>query len=518
MKCLGILSTILLACLLAPTFAAAQDSWEHAIKEAADATWQPPQILNEAETLAVSTSDIAPDWNRAYWPATTSLMAKPLAVRRYTEITGVNPLTLKSFTYVLLYQRRAGNGLFDALILKLDANNNPVTSFGPNGFKRLDVGFDTLEAATFGTESFGPPRAFFAGSKWVSGLFNFDMAVACLDASSADGKCSGWSPTSTSLAPFNYAGTGADLASVIQYDPDGYIFIAGKVARTEGFVIGAAKIKASDGLFDTSFAASGKTWYSLNGLGAYDPQITASAFAASGTPGGKRLYIAGSFQPGSDPNDRDGFILSASTVNSSFSRKWVYNEIDNAGNKKDEVTAVSVLKNGKVAYAGWSETDDANYQTILLGRLKAVDVTADASFCGSGMCSHVVGGPLYLGGGIRSVRPRAIAERKMNGDLVVAVSGTIRDPSPINPVSIPRQILQLWNSRGSQQYASAGNEYTFSTSSTAGAWSGPIEVADSDVILTGERRWTDTNFDVTVARHLRLDSIFASSFGGATSD
>ncbi|MCK9539665.1 hypothetical protein [Dokdonella sp.] len=507
---------IAVAALIVSGTAPAGDLWEHSLKEAADATWHSPLASDGNEALATPVTDIDLDWSKAFWPSGSLLKAQPLAIRRYRELAGLNPITFRTFTYMLLQQRRA-DGYFDALALKLDEDGAAVLSFGNNGFKRVAAGFDLMESATFGPagDPFigGPTRVYFAGARLGGALLDLDMAVLCFDLNSSDGKCSGWPSTSYRMVAFDHGGFKADMANAIEYDPDGYLFIAGKISNSSGTAIGSAKLSAASGNLVTTYGTGGKAWYALNGSG-YDPEIIASAFAGADTPGGKRFYVSGSYRPGTDASDRDGFVLSLNVGNGTYLLKQVYYEADNTGWKKDEVTALAVLKSGKVVYAGWSETDQADYPSLLLGRATAITLGGDASFCGGGLCSHPQSS---LFGGTRKVRPRAIAARRSNGDLLLALDGQRRDTVVTGPWR-PRQLLQLWDSTGRFQRSGTRNDFPAATDAHIEAWSGPVEVTDSDVLLAGRRRWSDNNIDVTAARHLRLDSIFAHDFGGPTSD
>lgn len=517
MKTLRIPILAAFVALLLPGLASATDLWQHTLKEAADATWQPLRP-DDTDAFAATVTDLDTDWAKAYWPSGSLLKTEPLAIRRFTELTSVSPIRFETFAYVLLHQRRA-DGYYDALVLKLDASGAAVLSFGNNGFKRVAAGFDFMNAATFGPQGVsGPSRVYFAGGKLVGALLDFDMAILCFDLRAGDGKCSGWPSSSYRTIAFDHGGLKADKADVIEYDPDGYLFVAGKIANSSGYAIGSAKLEVDTGNLVTAYGTNGKAWYALAG-NAYEPEVIASAFAPADTPGGKRFYVAGSYRPGSDANDRDGFVLSLDPTDGRYFIKQVYHEGDNTGWKKDEITALAVLKTGKLAFAGWSDTDEANYPSLLLGRLKALQITSDSSFCGGGLCAHAQGGALYLTGGTRNVRPRAIAARAANGDLVLALDGERRDGTIISPGPWrPRQLLQLWNSSGRFLRGGTRNDYSAGSDALVGAWAGPLEVTDGDLLLAGRRRWTDNNIDVTVARHLRLDSIFAHDFGNASSD
>lgn len=485
-----------------------------ALKEAADATWHAPVEPDALEPLGALPTDLDRDWANPHWPMNDTLIQDALAIRPYLELSGTQ---FRTYTYVLVKHRRA-DGYFDALVAKLDSAGARVGSFGTNGFKQMAVGFDSMGAAAFGPGGLGvgSKRVYFAGSKLTGSVLDTDMVVLCFDLGTADGTCSGWPAGSYRTVAFDLGGLKTDIGNVIAYDPDGYVFVGGKVATPDGIAMGIAKLDATNGNLVTTFGSNGngRAWYALNGAG-YDPEVTASAFAPAGTPGGKRLYVGGSYRPGTTAADRDGFVLSVDPATASYLKRDVYYESDNADRKKDEVTALAVLKTGKVVLAGWSETDDANYPTMLLGQLKAGSISYDTGFCGGGLCSHAQTS-IVAWLGTRSVRPRAIAAREMNGDLVVALDGRQRTFSDVT--WRPVQKLELWSRSGATIRTSMTNEYSANTDADRGAGSRALSVSDSDVLLAGIRRWNSSDDDITVSRHLRMDSIFAADFGGTDSD
>lgn len=231
-----------------------------------------------------------------------------------------------------------------------------------------------IDGATFGPQGLpgptvSPTQVYFIGTV-RHGTSDMNMVVICLDTRYSDKLCPGW-PTrvddeapydtvSASEVPFDLSPEAQDVGRVIEYvDQAGAIFGAGQVlgAGTNGGAVGVFKMKVSDGSLDAGFGTGGKKVFYL-GNGKATVNASSSGWRS---PGHGQFVVGGSYQPGSDLADRDGYVLAIDTNTGEDFLRQVWFEADNAGDKKDEVTALAVLKTGKVAFAGWSETDDANF-------------------------------------------------------------------------------------------------------------------------------------------------------------
>ncbi len=498
--------------------ALADDPWQPVVKETAAAT-APASALQPDDAGALTPmSDLDNIWSLPFWIGAAGTPKETgLAVASGWGMTGLPPnLSFAEFSYTLVKQRRA-DGYYDALVLKLDSNGSPLTQFGDDGWKQFSLpNWDGINAATFGAESamlgVDYTRVYFAGLKLRGSFLDTDMAVLCLDLTTVDGRCAGWPSGSVVYVAFDHGGLKADSAQTITFDPDGFLYVAGKIASDNGYAIGVAKLNAADGSLDTSFSDDGKARYALNGY-AYAPEITASTITPADHPNGKYLYLAGSYE--SFANNRDGLILRINPANASYYQLDVHLD-DTLSPRSDEITALTLLRNGKIAFAGWSQSDDAAFPKLLLGRVSAT-LFLDAGFCGGGLCGYVQAPSNPQFGGTQWIRPSAIGERAGNRDLVIAYDGWQRPPFT-NDAYTKRQFIALWNSTGTQRRAGYSMTYSAAPDEAPEATAAGLAVDHDQILLTGSRRWNAGDSDATVSRFLGTDSIFADQFGGDYGD
>src|SRR5690606_13745789 len=125
----------------------------------------------------------------------------------------------------------------------------------------------------------------------------------------------------------------------------------------------------------------------------------------------------------------DGFVLGLDPLTGFSTAGWlwpqVYFEGDNLDFKKDAVTALTVLRTGRVVVAGWSETDVAGERVAFIER-HLNDGMRDTSFCtpASPEKCRIPVRPLI--GVVNDELPVALAERYQNRDLVVAMKTRTR--------------------------------------------------------------------------------------------
>ncbi len=479
---------------------------------------------SDADMVAGAAADIGinaveTEWSKAYWPNGADQEEEALAVASGWS-AGLPPAGAFSyFSYTLAKQGR------NAMVLKLNDAGTPISSFGTAGWRQITLpsSWISLNNATFGANSAllgrDYKRAYFVGSvlRGTAPNRHTDMGVLCFDFTVSDGRCAGWPSSSVSYVGFDHGGSNYDWGDVIAFDPDGYIYVAGVVTNAQGTAVGVARLHAASGALDTSFNGTGKRSYVFNYAsngGAYAPKVTSVAFAPAGSPGGKFLYVGGSFQ--SSNGSRDGFVLQVAPASAAYRMKQILYENDNPFYMSDEVTALTVLADGKVAFAGWSETDSSNFPALLLGRIQP-DFFYDSTFCGYGVCAYAQNGSLLVSQ-VRNIRPSAIGERQPSGDLVIALNGEQRVNAPLGPYTA-RQRLQVWNPSGTSYRFGTDLSYFATPGHFENAWAAGMEVDGSAVLLSGWRRYGDTDTDVTVSSLLITDpppsvSIFKDGFEG----
>ncbi|HET9032027.1 MAG TPA: hypothetical protein VFN25_03880 [Dokdonella sp.] len=346
------------------------------------------------------------------------------------------------------------------------------------------------------------------------------MRVTCTDLATGS-NCSGFAAV-ISFGATSGGSIRSAYARRIVYDSRYGLFIAGRVwTVARGWEVAIARLNADTGALVTEFRGDGTNI----GLPSWSMQTNSAAdvfdlkVAPSGTPGGERLYVAGIVNR--NAIDVDGFVLGLNPNNGFTATSWVgiYYESDNIGSKQDAATAITVLRNGKVAVAGWSETDTAGERSMILGRLDS-DGNYDPSFCTGGpACKRNDPWPNVVDDDL----PTAIAERSGNRDLVIALKH--RRPAANDPR--PRQLVVQYSANGNVKHAQRTLDFPAASGVTAwsrpfGMWVGNIAPLFSPenevVVVTGTRLYTATDYDATLSQMFANDSIFADQFGGPQGD
>lgn len=413
----------------------------------------------------------------------------------------------------------------DALVLSTDLSGGASTwTVVPTNMLRID---DAVYDP-------GTRRAYFLGSGKI--LTDTDMQVRCVDMSTTDHVCAGWPSQSLRWIVFDRGGSRNDVGLRLALDPDGLaLYVAGYADSDNGYLLAHAKVLTSTGTMDANYGSSGTVAEDLSGRATGRDHIANSiALSPAAAPGGTWLYLGGTYK--TVAGDYDGFLMAVSPATGIGNHTSIAVETDNTGSKTDSVTAISVLANGHVAVAGISDTNDANFPALLLGRyehhysanLGAHFLYPDADFCDGGTCAKnlappppPVGNPY---GGTRHVLPYAITEWPGNRDLVVAMSGAQNDGTDLSPQPwITYQIVQQFSASAITEHAYRRIGYLASSDDERYAVPGQGMSIHSDdlgffLLMTGTRRWDATDVDITLAKLRANDSIFADQFGGAHGD
>lgn len=449
-----------------------------------------------------------------------------LRVYSINEQVAFNPPRFEKYYYILAkhlnISSTTGVWTRDAVIVKVDAAGQRVTSFGSNGVVRYQgtTWDDIRDAVVEDSVFFGPSRAYFAGSiRWPGTDLN--MAVACVDLTTG-GTCSGFGVLGTAFIPFDIGGTKNDMATRIEYDPEGFLFISGYADAAAGKQLAVAKLKVADGNVSGDFGVAGKLNFDLGAGSIRDNNVYTSMLTTASSPGGKRLVIAGNYRK--IGTDYDGYVMSLAPTGGAAPRvgKIAY-ELDNTGAKDDAITAIGQTHGGQILYAGWSQTDDAGYDAVIFGALDNVGMTYDPRMCGGTGCVKSAGSPLFNGD--KGSWPYAILERPGNYDLILAIQAQTRGitAQPPQPPYSWKQVIRQYGSSGNTLHAEQWLTFTSSSSMPIpAAYPRTLSLDGSKIVVGGMRKWSETSgigdFDLTLARLQPNDSIFAHHFGSSGGD
>lgn len=511
---------------LAAAHAQTATPWDIVVKESIDAT----QVIDMPTSPDgnVTPSDLTLDdsFNStgmlSYWPPSTPTGGTgtegSLRVFPWTVCTNIPIIHCDHRGYYAVGRVKNTDGTWHSSITRRNADGTVDSTFGTAGW---------MYPATVETEVVD--AAMGSGKMYIVSTHDFGgtpmMRVTCTDLATGSSCFSGLFAGLVSFGAGPSNAVRSAYARRITYDSRYGLHIAGRVwTVARGWEIAIARLDQNTGALITAFHGGG-TNTGLPGWAAQtssDIDVFDMAVVPVGTPGGERLYVAGIIKRG-DGIDFDGFVLGLNPTDGYTSAGWSWNdyyyEDDNVGNKKDAVTAITVQRNGRLAMAGWSETDTVGEHSMFLARSKA-DGTDDYSFCsGAAMCKRndpwtgVVDGDL----------PTAIAERQGNRDLVIALKH--RRPAASDPR--PRQVLVQYSSSGNVKHA--GRTLDFPAANGVTAWSRPwgmwvVNIAslfspvNEVVVVAGTRFWFDTDYDGTLSQMKANDSIYADQFGGAHGD
>lgn len=511
---------------LAAAHAQTAMSWEDTIKESIDATHVPDRPMAPDGTLTPSDLTLDPDFLNGGMhpffpfprPVGTSLVQDGLRVFPSIGcITTPAPMCLHNGYYVVGRIRNTDGTTWHSAISQRNLDGSINQSFGTDGWM-----YPSAQQADVVDAAMGNGRMYILSTIDLVGIPA--MRVTCTDLTTG-ANCSGFTGVQTFGATISGAIRGA-YARRIVYDSRYGLFIAGRVETVaRGWEIAVARLDAGTGALNASFHGNGTTiglptWAAQTDsfLDVFDMTVV-----PSGTPGGERLYIAGTVKLGA--TDHDGFVLGLNPNDGYTLSGWAWNnyyhEDDNSGFKKDAITAITVQRNGRLAMAGWSETDVANEHVTFIARALATGDRDGYAFCANNlaMCRVPVR-PLI--GVTNDDFPVAIAERAGNRDLVIALKSRSRS-GDYHPVQTVYQI-----SSGGKT-AHEIQTMDFATAPGNEGWSRPfgmVMVKDGvvgipgteSIAVVGTRRWNNAAFDFTLSHLIANDSIFADQFGGKQGD
>ncbi len=422
------------------------------------------------------------------------------------------PIPVHLGYYVAVRQKNAANTLEKVMVTRLKVNGALDLDFGTNGWLQAENASSSIADVAMGR--YGELYILHAGEKRV-GCYRLEAGTTCHSPTSG-GKLS---------YPLTAPRTAATPTRLL-YDSRYGLYVAAKITNanrgTELAVTlmqPAGATGSSGGTPVTTFGTNGHviglpSWAAATGVTA---AINAMALTPANATGGQRLYVGG--QALLSGTDSDGFILGLDPQTGATSTGWnwagVFYEDDNTGYKTDTVTALTVLRNGsgysgKLVWAGWSQTDDAQTNPMIMGRRNS-DSSIDASFCagnanlsGSGVClvdppRSLLSIPVYMPSAI----PVAIVERP-NRDLAVAQRFQ-QNGLPLigQPDKHVHTLVQQFGQDGNRLYTQLKVDYSASDPDTTTWWSRPFDMVASGVFgdrlaLIGTRKWNGTDFDPTV--------------------
>ncbi len=418
--------------------------------------------------------------------------------------------------YVVTRQKNDAQSLERVMVTRLNPDGTMDTSFGTNGWMQADYSSTSIADVALG--QYDELYILHAGEKRV-GCYR-------LESTGSANFCH--NPVTGGKLSYPLTGTRtAATPTRLLYDKRYGLFVAAKITNSDRGTELAITLMEPAGATGTSgghpvssFGSSGH----VIGLPSWAPAtgVTAAINAMTLTPasatGGQRLYVGG--QVSRSGPDSDGFLLGLNPTTGATIGGWnwltIYYEGDNAGNKADAVTALTVLRNGtghggKLVYAGWSETDSAQTQPMIMGRF-ANDGVWDTSFC-AGNANYSVracvvdppwsgGAPIYASYKPSSI-PVAIVERP-NRDLAVAQRFQQNGGSLISsPDPHVHTLVQQFSPDGTRLYSTLSVDYPGSSTNSVDWWSRPFDMVKAGVVsdgllLIGTRNWSSTDFDPTV--------------------
>lgn len=414
--------------------------------------------------------------------------------------------------YVATRQKNDAQSLERVMVTRLNLDGTIDTSFGTSGWMQADYSSTSIADVALG--QYDELYILHAGEKRV-GCYR-------LESSGTGSFCHNPINSGKLSYPLSGARTAATPVRLL-YDKRYGLYVAAKITNsTRGTELAitlmepAGPTGTSGGSPVTSFGSSGH----MIGLPSWAPPsgVTASINAMTLTPasatGGQRLYVGG--QVSRTTPDSDGFILGLNPTTgvtiSGWDWKAIFHETDNTGYKGDAVSALTVLRNGssyggKLVYAGWSETDNAQAQPMIIGRFTS-DGVWDTSFCAGNAnysSSSCVVDPPRVGFGFihtPSSIPVAIVERP-NRDLAVAQRFQQNGGLFGNTDHHVRTLVQQFSEDGNRLYSERSVDYPGSSTSSANWWSRPFDMVkagavSNGLVLIGTRQWNSTDFDPTV--------------------
>lgn len=533
---------VFLALLATAAFGTAQadEFWENSVKESMDATQLPELELLPNATPVPHDLTLDPGFGngglQTLHPPRNGWSNIEDGVQTFPWISQVEVhpgvvVPYHSGYYLVGKQQSADGTRWRPTIARVGLGGALDTTFAKNGWITSTGADDVVDAAISGN------RLYVLTNALHGSVVPAITTVRCFDLTSPTGaSCSSAWPVLVTFGTSNEGPRTAAYGQRLLHDSRYGLFVAARVmSNTRGQEVGIARLNASNGAVETSFGTNGY-FFGLPGWShptQAEVAVHALATVPAGYDGGARLYVGG--QAKLNTTNHDGFILglapTAGTISSpAWGWKQFFHEDDNAGNKKDAVTALTVLRNGKVAFAGWSETDDPDVRPLMMGRVHA-NGTNDSSFCAGNehrSSRACLVDPPWIASMVLTYRPHstpvAIGERTQTRDLVVVQRFRNTGTNVIRPDDGRiRTQIQQFSASGNTLRAARAISYPRSGSGLTwsrpfGMYLGPAAVKPEVMVVAGTRQWSSSDFDMTLTSLVATDTIFANQFGKDTSD
>lgn len=438
-------------------------------------------------------------------------------MRTFSRCTRVNGVCQFPVTYsYYLVGKHAGGPNWSAVVARLDENGFPIASFGSGGKLTVPTSMRVMADVAFDPVA---GRLYFVGAQPVFVTTDLQFSVFCLDLATGAGCVGFGNPGNTQgyqYVVFDLGGNNDDIAESVLFDPAGFLYVAGKAASPTGAQIAVAKLSAANGALVSAFGGIGQAHFDI-GLRSADNDVDVLDMALRN---GASLYLAGAYRQPAGDYDGYAFSLEAATADQTHLRR-IAAESDNLPvPENDAITAITVLANGDIAMAGYSDTAVARAPALLLAKTTP-SLVLDDRFCGAGICVKEVGDGAH---GWQDTYPRALAERPGDRDLVVALqAGTWTYDFAANRFELrEKQVVQQFSASGITLHASRELEFPAfvdgSGTDARASFTAGMNVSNGVVELVGSRKWSDSDSDITMTRMLANDAIFADRFGGASGD
>ncbi|MBO9664978.1 hypothetical protein [Dokdonella sp.] len=424
--------------------------------------------------------------------------------------------------YWLTGYQTGASGARRLAIAKLKADGAYDTGYNGTGRKLIPSTMLEVTDVAKGTGD----TFYFVGTQHTGSNTDLDIQVACIDGTGA--PCSGFGSNGVKTV---WLDLGSDPANkderpnrIVWYASQ--LYIVGEVETDAG--VGTTRNPAAFAInLNPASGARNLAFGNVPehaGVFVYNPDYTPAGrdaafdvLAYSPAPFAYRLVIVGERQRAPAGGDIDGFVLSVNGVTGQvdhFIDDAVYGDLGTS--KQDAVTRIARRHNGGFVVAGFAYNDSAtpSPQYELLLAAYHPDGTLDNDFGGG---SSNMRHQLLLSG--LNV-PYGIAERADTRDLVVGINMK----ADLFGDGHPMQAVAQLGSTGTPLHAFAVLDFSANLDADKLSFGSDLIMDGDDVVTAGYRRWTlsspanTSDFDMTIARFVANDTIFADSFGGATSD
>lgn len=408
-------------------------------------------------------------------------------------------------------------------IARLNADGSYDTTWGDAGKKTIATTMLSVVDVAKGADD----TLYFVGTRHTGSATDLDIQIDCVD--NGGNPCSGFGTNGVK-------GIWLDLGS----DDSNHDDVPYRIVwfASQLYVVGETDTGAGAAKNKAAFAinlnpSSGDRNMSFGnvpahpGVFVYNPDITPNgrdaaygALAYSPSPFAYRLILVGERQQEPGDADTDGFVLSIDGVTGEADGFIDDNVFGDLGTKKqDRVTHVLQRHNGGFVVAGVA-TDDSESpprRELLMASYKA-DGALDYAFGEQANMSHA----LVVSG---SNVPYGLAERADTRDLVVGLD--INDDLGGDGHAM-QAVVQFGRHHIFPLHALSVLDFAAFTPADKGSWGSDLFLDESNRVVTaGTRCWKRqqvgmfllcTDQDMTGARFIATDTIFASHFGRPDSD